>query len=79
MSDHDPFVTPDIPPTARRPLALAAFVCAAAAPWLFLLGVVGMVLGSVAHLKGDRLGMPAAVASGLTTVLGMALVFFVRG
>lgn len=78
-SRPDPFATPDVPPTYRRPLAIAAFVCAVTAPWLVVTGVLGMVLGSVAHLKGDRLGMPAAVLSGITTIVAMALLFFGRG
>lgn len=77
-TDRDPFATPDIPPTARRPLAILAFLCAAAAPWTIITGVVGMVLGTLSHAKGDPLGMPAAVVSGITTIIGMALLFFVR-
>lgn len=52
---------------------------AVTALWFVLPGVVGMVAGSVAHLKGHRGGMPVAVASGITTIVGMALAFWVRG
>lgn len=80
-SDH-PSVLDDGPatsPAGRRPLAVAAWVCALAAPFLLGFGVVlavlGMVLGSGAHLKGERWGMPAAVVSGISCVVAMAMVF----
>lgn len=69
-------------PTGRRPLAVLAWACAVLAPFLLgvgvVLGILGMVLGSGAHLKGDRWGMPAAVVSGITCIVAMALVFFLR-
>lgn len=73
---------PPISPTGRRPLAVLAWLCAVLAPLLVgygvVLGVVGMVLGSGAYLKGDRWGMPAAVASGISTIVAMSLVFLFR-
>lgn len=68
--------------TGRRPLALLAWGCAVLAPFLLgvgvVLGILGMVLGSAAHLKGDRWGMPAAVVSGITCIVAMTLVFLLR-
>jgi TRAP-type C4-dicarboxylate transport system permease small subunit len=71
-------VVPDIPPRLRRTMSVVALVCAVAAVWLFVTGVVGMVLGTLAHAKGDRLGLPAAFAAGIAMIVGMALVFFGR-
>ena len=77
-----PAPAPRVSPAARRPMAVAAWVCAVLAPFLLGVGVVlailGMVLGSGAHLKGDRWGMPAAVVSGVTCLVAMALVLFLR-
>lgn len=73
---------PPTSPAGRRPMALLAWACAVGAVvlvgWGVLLGVAGMVLGSGAYLKGDRLGMPAAVASGIACIVAMALVFLLR-
>jgi hypothetical protein len=67
-----------VPTRGARAWTVVAGLCAVAAVWLVLPGVVGMGAGTVAHLKGDRLGMAAAVANGITTILGMTLVFWVR-
>lgn len=73
---------PATSPAGRRPLAIAAWVCAVLTPFLVgygvVLGLAGMVLGSGAHLKGDRWGMPAAVVSGVASIVAMALVFLLR-
>lgn len=73
---------PPISPAGRRPLAILAWVCALASPFLLgvgiALGIAAMVLGSGAYLKGDRYGMPAAVAGGIGCVVAMALVFLLR-
>ncbi len=85
MDRDAPRVIDDGPPTSpagRRPLAVAAWVCAIAAPFLLgagvALGILGMVLGSGAHLKGDRWGMPAAVVSGISSIVAMSLIFLLR-
>ena len=82
MDADPPLPGPLATPTGRRPLALVAWACGLAAPFLLgigvVLGILGMVLGSGAHLKGDRLGMPAAVVSGVTCIVAMALVFLLR-
>lgn len=73
---------PPISPAGRRPMAIVAWLCAVGsvllAGWGVLLGVVGMVLGSGAYLKGDRLGMPAAIASGIGCIIAMTVVFLLR-
>ncbi len=70
---------PTASPAGRRPLAILAWACAVLAPFLLglgvLLAILGMVLGSGAHLKGDRWGMPAAVVSGVMSLVAMSLVF----
>lgn len=81
MRERDPAVDgPPISPAGARPIAVAAWACAVLAPLLLgvgvALGIAGMVLGSVAHLKGDRTGLPAAVVAGVTTIVAMSLVFF---
>jgi hypothetical protein len=89
--DTDTTSTPDGPassegltpsPAGRRPMAIAAWISGLLAPvvlgWGVLLGLLGMVLGSGAHLKGDRWGMPAAVVSGITCIIAMTLVFLTR-
>lgn len=85
--EHDATRQHDGPPTSpagRRPMAIVAWACALLAPlpplagYGLLLGVAGMVLGSGAHLKGDRLGMPAAVVAGVTTIVAITIVFWFR-
>ena len=67
------------PPAASqsggRPYALAGFVCAAVAVFFLpiVLGPAAVVLGFVAHRKGDPLGRWAIAAGVLGTVLGFAL------
>lgn len=81
--DRDPADGLFAPPTVSRrgatPLAVAGILCALAAVptgLAILLGPAGMLLGALAHLKGARLGMPAAVLAGIATVVGMALFMF---
>ncbi len=54
---------------------LAGFVCAAVAVFFLpiVLGPVAVVLGLVAHRKGDPLGRWVMAAGVLGTVLGFAL------
>lgn len=67
-----------IPPANAGTWFWAAVVGAVTAIWLVVPGILGMIAGSVAHLKGHRGGMPVAVVSAVTTILGMALAFWVR-
>jgi hypothetical protein len=68
----------EVPTSHARAWAVAAVVGGITAIWFILPGVFGMVAGSVAHLKGDRWGMPAAILSAITTIVGMALLFASR-
>lgn len=60
-------------------LSIIGFVFAAIAllfiPILF--GLIGIVLGIVGHTRGESLGKWAAVASGVTMILGMLIGFLV--
>jgi hypothetical protein len=75
--ERDPFDTPEASPAFRRPLAVAGFVLGLVALVLvpIVVGPLGMACGLVSHLKGDRLGFPAAVAAGVGMIVGMALDF----
>lgn len=59
-----------------RGLLIAGAVAAAAAPWVWVLGLVGMVLGSLAHLKHERWGLHVAGGAAVTMIIGMSLLFF---
>ena len=78
--DENPDELPEIPTAHGTGWAVAGFVCAAAALLLLplVVGAVGMIAGTIAHLKQSRLGMPAAIASGITLVLGTANEFLLR-
>lgn len=81
-SERDPFLPVEAPPRGRRALAVAGLVSAALALWTvapILTGPLGMVLGLLSHVKGDRWGFPVAVAAGLATVIGMAVSFLFFG
>jgi len=41
-------------------------------------GPVGMGLGLVAHVKGSRLGMPAAIVAGVGMIVGMSVILYLR-
>lgn len=67
-----------VPTRGARAWSIAGLVGAVAAIWFIVPGVLGMVFGSIGHLKGDRWGMPVAIVAGVTTIVGMALLFFTR-
>ncbi len=76
--ERDPFAPVDASPRGRTLLAVLALVCAVLAAFkgaAALTGPIGMVLGMFAHVKGSRLGLPAAIASGVATVFGMSVTF----
>jgi hypothetical protein len=76
--ERDPFAPLEASPRGATPLALLGFVAAAlalvggVAP---VAGPVGMALGLVAHVKGSRLGMPAAIVSGIAMIAGFSIAF----
>jgi hypothetical protein len=79
--ERDPFAPLDASPRFATPLAVLAFVCAIAAlvtGLAPLFGPLGMAFGLVAHVKGSRLGLPAAVAAGVLMIVGMAVIQYLR-
>lgn len=59
--------------TGGRAMSIAGGICALLAPAAWVLGLVGLVLGALAHAKSDRFGLPVAIASALTMIAGMVL------
>lgn len=79
--DHDPFAPVAASPRFATPMAIVALVLALAAASTgteAFAGPLGMVLGVVAHVKGSRLGIPAAVLSGVGMIVGMAITMLLR-
>ncbi|MQY19683.1 hypothetical protein [Nocardia macrotermitis] len=79
----DPVPPQDDPPSSPlHPVAglfsAIAFVCAGLAllSCLWLLGPIGVILGVVGHVRGERLGRWAAVTSVAATVLSLAVYHF---
>lgn len=80
-SERDPFAPIEASPRFATPLAVIGFVLAFAALVLrieVLAGPLGMAVGLIAHVKGSRLGLPAAIASGLAMIAGMAISMYLR-
>lgn len=80
----EPILTPDdldVDPRGARALtvagALVAVLSLVAVP--FLLGPLGMALGTLAHVKRDPWGMRVAVFAGVAMVASMALQALVFG
>ncbi len=80
-AERDPFAPIEASPRGATTLAVLGFVAAALsliggiAP---LAGPVGMGLGLVAHVKGSRLGMPAAIVAGIAMIAGFSIAFLLR-
>lgn len=80
-SERDPFAPIDVSPRFATPLAVIGFVLAFAALAFrieVVAGPLGMAVGLIAHVKGSRLGLPAAIASGLAMIAGMAISMYLR-
>jgi hypothetical protein len=78
---RDPFAPVETSPRFATPLAVLALLLAAASlvtGLAALTGPAGMAVGIVAHLKGSRLGMPAAVAAGLAMIVGFTVALYLR-
>jgi hypothetical protein len=78
---RDPFAPVEASPRFATPLAVVAFllaVLAVVSRLEFVAGPLGMALGLIAHVKGSRLGMPAAVAAGIAMIVGMSVTFWLR-
>ncbi|MEV4234772.1 MULTISPECIES: hypothetical protein [unclassified Nocardia] len=73
-----PYITPE-PRSGSQPLSIIGFVCAGISllfcPYLF--GPVGIILGIIGHKKGESLGKWAAIASAISLVIGIILVYAV--
>lgn len=79
--ERDPFAPIEASPRFATPLAVAALALAALAILTNLevvAGPLGMAAGLVAHVKGSRLGMPAAIVAGVAMVIGMAVTMYLR-
>ncbi len=80
-TEADPFAPIEASPRFATPLAIAGFVLAFAAFFLRLeaiAGPLGMAVGLIAHVKGSRLGMPAAIAAGVAMIAGMTVTLYLR-
>ena len=79
--EGDPFAPVAVSPRFATPLAVVGIVLGLAAALTGLAAVagpVGMAAGLIAHLKGSRLGMPAAVLAAIGMVTGMAIAMWLR-
>ncbi|MFA9431466.1 hypothetical protein [Egicoccus sp. AB-alg2] len=79
--ERDPFAPIDASPRFGTILAVIALACAVLSVVSYaevLAGPLGMALGLIAHVKGSRLGMPAAVVAGIAMVIGMSITFWLR-
>ncbi len=67
------------PRSGAQPLSLFGFVCAGISllfcPYLF--GPVGIILGIVGHRRGESLGKWAAIASTISLIIGLIIVYAV--
>jgi hypothetical protein len=81
VASPDPFAPVEASPRFATPLAVIGFVLAGLSVFggaAALTGPLGMGFGVVAHVKGSRLGMPAAVASGVGMIVGFAVLMYLR-
>ena len=79
--ERDPFAPVAASPRFATPLAVIGLLCGVAAAVTGLaavLGPVGMAFGVVAHVKGSRLGMPAAVVAGIGMIIGFSVIMYLR-
>lgn len=80
-SGRDPFAPVEASPRFATPLAVLALVCAVLSVVSYaevFAGPLGMALGLIAHVKGSRLGMPAAIIAALAMIAGMSITFWLR-
>lgn len=80
-TERDPFAPIEASPRFATPLAVIAIICAIAAVFLrveAIAGPAGMAIGLIAHVKGSRLGLPAAVLAGVGMIIGMTLTLYLR-
>jgi hypothetical protein len=81
QQDRDPFAPVQASPRFATPLAIIAIVLAVAAASTgteAIAGPLGMALGVIAHVKGSRLGMPAAILAAIGMVIGLSITMLLR-
>jgi hypothetical protein len=75
---YQPYTTPAAP-SGSQTLSIIGFVCAGISllfcPYLF--GPAGIVLGIIGHKKGESLGKWAAIASAISLIIGLILIYAV--
>ncbi len=79
--DRDPFAPVEASPRFATPLALVAValgVVAVVTNLAVVAGPLGMAFGLVAHVKGSRLGMPAAGVAAIGMVIGFTVTMYLR-
>lgn len=79
--EPDPFAPLEASPRFASAFAVAGFALAAVAVLgnaSVLAGPLGMAAGLIAHVKGSRLGMVAAICAGLATIVGMTIFQYLR-
>lgn len=79
--EHDPFAPIEASPRFATPLAVLGILLGLAAPvtgLAVILGPLGMAVGLVAHVKGSRLGMPAAIVAAIGMIVGMTITLYLR-
>lgn len=77
----DPFDPVEASPRLATPLAWSGLVLGVVAivpSFAVIAGPVGIGLGLVAHVKGSRLGMPAAIIAAVGMIVGMSLLMYLR-
>ncbi|MEX2548828.1 MAG: hypothetical protein WD638_01270 [Nitriliruptoraceae bacterium] len=79
--ERDPFAPIEASPRFATPLAVLGGllgVLAAITGLALVFGPLGMAVALVAHVKGSRLGMPAAVFAAVGMIVGMSITNFLR-
>lgn len=80
-TERDPFAPIEASPRFATPLAVVAILLAIASVVLrieAIAGPIGMAVGLIAHVKGSRLGLPAAILAGVGMIVGMTLTLYLR-
>ncbi len=79
--EHDPFAPIEASPRFATPLAVLGGllgILAIITGLALVFGPLGMAVGLIAHVKGSRLGMPAAAFAAVAMIVGMSMTNFLR-
>ncbi len=79
--ERDPFAPIEASPRFATMFVTVGVVCAVAAAVTGLapiFGPIGMAAGLIAHVKGNRYGMPTAILAGLGMIIGMSIILYLR-